>query len=60
MSWSTIGHNACPPAWAQLSSLTTSVDVGVDFRPMIRSQYPMRICSDQPVAIVSVFSEGSP
>lgn len=60
MSWSTVGHDVCPPAWAQLSSLTTSVDVGVDFNARIWSQYPMPICSDRPVAIVSVFSEGSP
>lgn len=60
MSWSTESHWVCPPAWAQLSSVTTSVDVGVDFRPLIRSQYPMPICSDRPVAIVSVFSEGAP
>lgn len=60
MSWSHLTHNWCPPAWAQLSSVTTSIDVGVDFRPLIRSQYPMPICSERPVAIVSVFSEGMP
>lgn len=60
MSWSSVTHGVCPPGWAQLSSVTTTVDTGVDFVPRIWSQYPMRICTDRPVTITSQFSEGAP
>lgn len=60
MSWSTLSHGACPPAWVQLSSVTTSVDIGVDFHWLLRQQYPMRICDDRPATLVSLFAEGAP
>lgn len=60
MSWSTISHSWCPPAWTQLSSLTTSVDVGVDFRLLTKEQYPVVTCEDRPMYTVEVYPEGTP
>lgn len=58
MSWSTLSHGPCPPGWAVLSSLTTSVDVGVDFRILAREQYPLIACEDRPMTTVEVYPEG--
>ena len=60
MSWSSITHGHCPPGWAVLSSLTTTVDVGVDFRLVAREQYPLRACEDRPMYTVEVYPEGTP
>jgi hypothetical protein len=60
MSWSTVSQGVCPPGWAQLSSVTTSVDVGVDFNWRIWDVGPLRICEDRPVTITELFGEGKP
>jgi hypothetical protein len=60
MSWTTVGRPDCSPAWAPLSSVTTTVDSGVDFQVRIRASYPHVICDDRPVVMRAVHPEGQP
>lgn len=59
-SWTTSDVSLVPPPWAMLSSVTTSVDVGVDFGLRLREQYPMYISADRPIALYDVYPEGTP
>ena len=60
VTWSGTDVGPCPPPWVQLSSVVTTVDTGVDFQPRVNNQYPMRVCSDRPVRVASVYPEGTP
>jgi hypothetical protein len=59
-SWTAVTRDVVPPAWALLSSVTTSVDIGVDFRVLAREQYPMYVSTDRPVLVYDVYPEGTP
>ena len=59
-SWATTDVPLVPPPWAMLSSVTTSVDVGVDFTLRFEAQYPMYLSSDRPIALYDVYPEGTP
>ena len=50
-----------PPSWGVLTSVTTTVDIGVDFRLTLREDYPaFRLSADRPVAFYEVQPEGRP
>ena len=59
-TYTSYGHNVCPPAWAQVTSIQTEVDGGVDFRLSASSQFPMSACDDRPILAVEVIVEGRP
>lgn len=59
-SWAGVTREIVPPAWALLSSVTTSVDIGVDFRVLTREQYPLYASEDRPVFVYEVYPEGTP
>lgn len=56
-SWSTT--SVYVPPWTQLSSVVSS-DLGVDFRPEMRDDYPMTTQEDRPVTMVELYPEGVP
>jgi len=58
-TWST-GAASTGLQWAQMSSVTTTVDDGVDFRLKMRTDYPMRIRATRPLVMVTQFAEGRP
>lgn len=61
MPWAIVSPDpACPPAWAILASTTTTVDAGVDFRCLIRTEGYHPICDDRPVAMREIQPEGQP
>lgn len=60
MTWSGVTEGVCPPAWGIMSSVTTSVDEGVDFNLLIRDVGFHSICSDLPVTIRELQPEGMP
>ena len=59
MSWTTVGVDGCA-RWGIVSSVTTTVDEGVDFIYRARAQYPMRACEDRPIVATTVLPEGRP
>lgn len=59
MSWTTVGVESCA-RWGIVSSVTTTVDTGVDFVYRARAQYPMVACADRPIVATPVLPEGQP
>ena len=59
MSWTTVTRPGCS-RWGIASSMTTTVDHGVDFVYRVRASYPLRLCDDRPIIIRNVLSEGQP
>lgn len=56
-SWSTI--SVYVPPWTQLSSVV-STDDGVDFRAVMRDDYPMAMQEDRAVIMAELYPEGIP
>lgn len=48
------------PAWAPLSSVVSTTDDGVDFRLLLRDNYPWRLDEDRPVSLRDLQPEGRP
>jgi len=59
-TWGATSVAVSPPPWAVLSSLTTSVDVGVDFVLRVHDEIPMYVSADRPLVVRDVQPEGSP
>lgn len=60
-TFTTYTQDLCPPAWAQVTSIQTEADGGVDFRLCASDQFPMRACEDRAIYALEVTGgEGLP
>ncbi len=54
-SYTTFGIGLCPP-WAELRSILTEPDGGVDFRLTVSEEGYFTVCDERPIYIVEVIT----